>query len=223
MSSTAIKAYRGMGMEGFVATWYSGIVGKSVEQYRSLARSVAAGLPPQARVLDLAPGPGDFAVELARLGAWQVSGLDISRSFVGIARDKARQSGVDVDFRHGNAAAMPFGDDSFDFILCRAAFKNFAQPQHALCEIRRVLRPGGTALIIDLRRDVSPAAIRQEVAKMGLGRINAALTRWTFRFMLIRRAYSRNQLEQMLAQAGFRAGDMTVAESLTGLEIRLKK
>jgi len=223
MSSVAVKAYRGIGMEGIIAAWYSGIQRKSLEQYKALAREVAATLHSGAAVLDLAPGPGYFAVELARLGGWRVSGLDISRSFVEIARGQARQADVRVDFRLGNAAAMPFGEGSFDYILCRAAFKNFAQPLHALREMRRVLRPGGTARIIDLRRDVSAEAIRSEVAAMGLGRLNAWLVRQTFRHTLVRRAYTRNELEQLAAQAGFGSRDVRVTESGVGLDLRLAR
>lgn len=223
MSSIPIKAYRGMGMEGFVATWYSGLQRKSMEQYKSLARSVAATLPQDGSALDLAPGPGYFAVELARLGRWRVSGLDISRSFVDIAREQARQAGVQVDFRLGNAAAMPFEPDRFDFVLCRAAFKNFAQPLQALQEMRRVLKPGGRALIIDLRRDAGLDDIRRDVAAMNLGRLNAWLVRQTFRHMLLKRAYSRNAFEQLFAQAGFSPQEVEIAEGNTGLDITLRK
>ncbi len=50
---------------------------------------------------------------------------------------------------------MPFESETFDFLLCRAAFKNFTEPLQALREMCRVLKPGGRALIIDLRRDTS--------------------------------------------------------------------
>ena len=222
MGSTGIKAYRGMGMEGFVATWYSGIARKSLEEYRVLARTIASRLEQRAHVLDLAPGPGYFAIELAKLGPYRVTGLDISRSFLAMARAKARDEAVNVDFRLGNAAAMPFETDNFDFILCRAAFKNFAQPQQALHEMRRVLKPGGAALIIDLRKDATVGSIRQAVAQMELSRINAVLTRWILRFLL-KRAHTRDELEQMVAQAGFGPANTEITESLTGLEIRLRK
>src|SRR5579864_9095031 len=66
------------------------------------------GLPSGARVLEVAPGPGFFAIELAKLGKYTITGLDISRTFVEIATKNARQAGVTVDFQQGNAAAMPF-------------------------------------------------------------------------------------------------------------------
>ena len=53
---------------------------------------------------------------------------------------------------------MPFEDNEFDFVLCRAAFKNFSEPVAALREMHRVLKPGGKALIIDLRRDTPVSA-----------------------------------------------------------------
>jgi hypothetical protein len=64
-----------MAMEGFVATWYSSIARKSLEEYRALARAIASRLQQRARVLDLALGPGYFAVELATLGPFCVTRL----------------------------------------------------------------------------------------------------------------------------------------------------
>ncbi len=64
---------------------------------------------------------------------------------------------MDVRFDLGNAAALPVEDESADFVVCRAAFKNSAEPVKALAEMRRVLRPGGMALLIDMRRDVLTA------------------------------------------------------------------
>jgi len=58
---------------------------------------------------------------------------------------------------------MPFADNSFDFVLCRAAFKNFTEPLRALTEMHRVLDFGGRAMIIDLRRDASMESIERAV------------------------------------------------------------
>ena len=96
--------------------------------------------------LEVAPGPGYLAVEMARTGRVLVTGLDVSRTFVQIAEQNAREAGVSVDFRQGDAAAMPFADDSFDLVVCQAAFKNFTLPQTAIAEMHRVLRPGRTTV-----------------------------------------------------------------------------
>lgn len=213
------KPFKGLGMEGAVARWYASLTHKSLDEFKALARRVAAQISPGSQVLEVAPGPGYFAIELARLGDYRVTGLDISHTFVEIARCNAAEAGVDVDFRHGDAAHMPFVDGSFDFLLCRAAFKNFAQPIRALEEMYRVLKPGGCALIIDLRKDAPMKSISQAVEGMRLGRVNALLTKLTFRFMLLKRAYTRQDFEQFLSHTKFGPND--IDESLMGLELSL--
>jgi ubiquinone/menaquinone biosynthesis C-methylase UbiE len=88
-------------------------------------------------VLEIAPGPGYFAIELAKLGDYRITGLDISKTFVKIAKRNAAQANVRMDFHQGNASGMSFKSDSFDFLLCRAAFKNFGAPLGALREMHR--------------------------------------------------------------------------------------
>jgi ubiquinone/menaquinone biosynthesis C-methylase UbiE len=214
------KPYKGMGMEGMIATWYAKNTGKSIAEFRDLAKRIADGLRPGDRVLEVAPGPGYLAIELARLGPFRISGLDVSRSFVRIARENAARAGVEVDFREGDAAALPFAVDTFDFIVCRAAFKNFSDPAGALREMHRVLRPGGRSLIIDMRSDASPKSIVDEVAKMHLGRIDAFLTRTTLS-ALRKRAYSRLDFESMTQAAAF--GRCDIVEQPLGFEVELVK
>jgi ubiquinone/menaquinone biosynthesis C-methylase UbiE len=198
MTNTAQKGYRGMGMEGSVARWYEKATGKDLKEFRKAAARLKAVLPDGGDVLEVAPGPGFLAVELARDARYRVTGLDISRTFVEIARKNAAEAGVPVDMRLGNASDMPFADDSFDLLVCRAAFKNFSEPQKAVDEMRRVLRPGGTGVIIDLRRDVPMTEIKRHVDQMQLSTIEQFFTAMTFRFMLLKRAYTKPELERML-------------------------
>src|SRR5690348_15125667 len=87
-------------MNGFVARWYAKIRGTDTQlaAYRELAPKVTAGLPAGAAILEVAPGPGYFAVELAKLG-YRVTGLDISSTAVEIAAGYAQRSGVRAEFR----------------------------------------------------------------------------------------------------------------------------
>ena len=66
--STSVKAYKGAGMEGLVANWYAKNTARSMNDFRADARRVAALLQPNDKVLEVAPGPGYFAIELAKLG-----------------------------------------------------------------------------------------------------------------------------------------------------------
>lgn len=221
MSTVSAKAQKGIGMEGALARWYAGNTHKSLGEFQALARRIAGEIAPGSRVLEVAPGPGFFAIELARLGDYRVTGLDISHTFVEMARQSAAQAHVDVDFQQGNASAIPFDNDEFDLLLCRAAFKNFAQPVAALREMHRVLKPGGRALIIDLRRDAPMSSIRQAVSQMGLGAVNRAITRFIFRFLLLKRAYTKAQFQELVAQTAFSGA--VYREGLIEIEVDLHK
>ncbi len=181
---------------------------------------IRALLPPGARVLEAAPGPGYLAVEIAKLGPFEVVGLDISESFVRIATDYAAKSGVKVEFRQGDAASTPFPAESFDFIICRAAFKNFANPVGAIAEMHRVLRPAGQAVIRGMRGDASDAALDAEVRAMDLGRLATILNRFIFR-QLRRRAYTSDALLRLVAATPF--GGAEVRKNDLGFDIVLHK
>jgi ubiquinone/menaquinone biosynthesis C-methylase UbiE len=216
---TTTKPYKGPAMEGAIASWYSRIT-RTDRGYTTLAQTIAARVPAGARVLEVAPGPGYLAIELARRGL-RVTAIDISHSFVRIAGDHARAAGVDLDVRHGNASQLPCPDDAFDFVVCRAAFKNFSDPLGALNETYRVLAPGGRASIIDLRREASRDEVRAEVDAMQLGWLNTLWTRATFRWFLLKKAYSQSAIEQLVATSRFGRGDLR--RDGIGFDLRLEK
>jgi ubiquinone/menaquinone biosynthesis C-methylase UbiE len=208
-------------MEGATARWYASLTHKSLDRFQALARRVADQVPRGGCVLEVAPGPGYFAIELAKIGGCEITGLDISRTFVEIARRKAGEAGVAIDFQQGNASQMPFADESFDFLFCSAAFKNFAQPVEALREMHRVLKPGGRALIVDLRRDATRKSIREAVDQMHAGPIDSVITKLTFRFMLLKRAYTKGEFQKMVEQTKFRS--CQILEDCIALEVSLQK
>jgi ubiquinone/menaquinone biosynthesis C-methylase UbiE len=214
------KAYKGWGMEGWIARWYARNTGRSIEPFRKEAQKIARQLPSGSAVLEVAPGPGFWAIELARLGSYRIVGLDISKSFVRIATENATKAGVEVTFREGNASSMPFKPDSFDFVYCRAAFKNFSEPVQALNEMYRVLKPGSKAVIHDLRKDASPDAITAAVQELGLGWLNSLLTRWILRW-LRKRAYSQDDFRQMAEETPFRMCEIKCDG--IGVEVTLRK
>lgn len=215
------KGYKGIGMEGTIARWYAKSTGKDRSRFTEQAQLVLERAPAGGDILEVAPGPGYLAIKLARTGDYRVTGLDVSTSFVQIARQKAAEAGVQVDFRHGNASAMPFDDESFDFIVCCAAFKNFSDPVGALREMHRVLRPGGSVYINDLRRDVSKKAVDEDVARMDVGALNAAIIRYVLRSVLPRRAYDKKQFAAIIAHTNFRT--FNIQETPMSLLVELRK
>src|SRR5205809_392978 len=222
-------------MEGRVARWYARQRGTAsqIEAWRKQASELTDGLPNGATVLEVAPGPGYLASEIARLGRFKVIGLDVSRTFVDIASAHARENGVDVEFRHGDVARMPFESGCFDLIICQAAFKNFAEPLRALDEMHRVLRAGGTAIIEDLNRDASNAEIDQGVRGQRLSRFNACpsntgpfaeplprpVMMWTTAPGLRRRQFARNvrtRAAASLAESPWRSSSASTGASSSG-------
>jgi ubiquinone/menaquinone biosynthesis C-methylase UbiE len=215
------KGYRGMGMKGALAHWYAATTRKSMPRFERLALRVAGEISPGASVLEVAPGPGYFAIELAKIGDYRVTGLDISETFVGIARKNAARAGVRADFRLGNASHMPFEADQFDYVVCCAAFKNFSEPLAALQEMYRVLKPGGLALLIDMRGDATPESMKQAAADLQTGALNRTFIYLTFRYMLVKRAYTRVEFDRMIGLTRF--SPLDIREESIGLEILLGK
>lgn len=218
---TMRKPHADRPIEGMMAKWYASNTAEMMKEYVDLARRISKEIPQGSAVLEVAPGPGYFCIELAKLGSYAITGMDLSRTFVKMAAEKAEQAGVRVEFKEGSASNMPFPKNSFDFLLCRAAFKNFADPVRALQEMCRVLRPGGRALLIDLSRDARPDDVSRAVDEMGLTTVNRLLTKMAFRTMLIRSAYTRAEFEQMLAQTEFAQAE--IVEEGMGFEISMRK
>jgi len=208
-------------MEGMVAKWYATNTGRTRDEFTKLARRISDMVPPGSSVLEVAPGPGYFSIELSKLGDYSITGLDISHTFVEIARRGAAEAGARVQFEQGSASQIPFSDDRFDFLICRAAFKNFGEPVKALQEMRRVLKPGGRGLIIDLRKDASHEDINREVNSMGLSTVSRIMTKQIFRHFLLRTAYTKEQLQTMLDRAGL--ADADIRQAGIGFEIWFTK
>jgi SAM-dependent methyltransferase len=129
--------------------------GWAAGNYPDIARSIeavspevvmAAGVSAGDDVLDVATGTGNAALVSARLGA-RVTGVDLTPELLDVARARAAQEGHDIDFRAGDAEALPVPDAAFDRVT--SVFGTMFAPDHArtASELLRATRPGGTIAV----------------------------------------------------------------------------
>lgn len=125
---------------------YDARIGRDVD--RDLRRVI--GGPVRARrALDLACGTGYAAIGLAAAGlADEVHASDLSAGMLERCRDNATAAGANVRIALADAERLPYADDSFDLIVARGALHHVPSPLEALREVRRVLEPGGVAVVL---------------------------------------------------------------------------
>lgn len=120
---------------------------------RAWKKRLIRSLPPLATpaCLDIACGTGDLSAALrTRYPDARISGLDLNPVMLGIARSKHNDAGV--EFIEGDMGHLPFPDGSIDILTGGYALRNAPDLSTTLQEVRRVLRPGGTAAFLDFSR-----------------------------------------------------------------------
>jgi len=104
----------------------------------------AVSLEPGERVLDVGCGNGAISLEAARAvePGGRVTGLDLSAPMLEVARRRAEQQGIDVEFARGDAQTASF-DQQFDVVVSRFGVMFFDDPEVAFANLARAARPGG--------------------------------------------------------------------------------
>jgi len=142
------------------------------------------------KALDLGCGTGNYTIELAKRGA-DVVGIDTSEEMLGCARIKAQKADIKASFKAADAMNLPFPDSSFDAVLSNGLLCFLKEPEKALMEMHRVLKPGGRVVVGVLNR-WSPWALFRRIKGLFKDTIyNKA------------RFISPPELERMLRIAGF--------------------
>jgi demethylmenaquinone methyltransferase/2-methoxy-6-polyprenyl-1,4-benzoquinol methylase len=126
-------------------------------RWRARAADLAA-VGPGDRVLDVATGTGDLALELARRVApgGEVVGSDFSQGMLAIARRKAGAGGAPARFQWGDALDLPYGDGEFAAATVAFGARNFSDLGRGLAEMARVVRPGGRVVVLEITTPSKP-------------------------------------------------------------------
>ena len=108
----------------------------------------------QQRILDVACGTGDSTISIAKEVAEgsTVTGADISEGMMALVPEKARKAGVEdrIVLQVADGEDLPFGNETFDRVTCAFGIRNFEHKEKGLEEFRRVLKPGGRTVILEL-------------------------------------------------------------------------
>ncbi len=129
-------------------------------KWRHRAADLAA-VRPGDRVLDVATGTGDLAFELASrvMPGGEVVGVDFSEGMLDLARAKSPShspSGMNVQFKWGNALALDDPDDSFAAATVGFGARNFSDLEQGLREMARVVQPGGHVVVLEITTPTRP-------------------------------------------------------------------
>src|SRR5262245_27671500 len=169
---------------------------------RQTVRLALSGVSRQARVLDLCCGSGDLCFLAEELGARSVVGVDFTLPMLEVARRRRRAGNRTSRFIEADALKLPFPDGAFDVLTIGYGLRNVADIPAALCEMRRVLAPGGRAVVLDFGKpdSVLPAALYRAY----LGTVMPAVG-WIFHGDPQTYAYIPASLERYPAQRGVEA------------------
>jgi demethylmenaquinone methyltransferase/2-methoxy-6-polyprenyl-1,4-benzoquinol methylase len=121
--------------------------------WRKKAVNMLKELEPE-RILDLASGTGDFAIESLRLNPKEIIGMDISEGMLEVGRQKMKKHGYDkvISMRLGDSEDLPFEDNYFDALTVGFGVRNYENLEKGLAEMFRVVRPGGKLIILEFSK-----------------------------------------------------------------------
>ena len=111
------------------------------------------------RILDVATGTGDFAIQLHRsLQPQHITGIDLSQGMLDEARRKVKEKSLekDISFEQGDCMALPMHDETFDAVTVAFGVRNFEHLQQGYREMTRVLKPGGMLCVLELSTPTNP-------------------------------------------------------------------
>ena len=167
------------------------------------------------RVLDIATGTGDIALKLATENRTpSITGIDLSEGMLAVGRRKIAETrlpeGVEITLRQGDCLDLDLPDASFDGVICAYGVRNFADIPRGLRSMRRVLRPGGRVVILELSTPSSPLVrpfynIYTRAVIPTLGRmVSKDVRAYSYLPESIAAVPQRTEMTRLMEQAGFK-------------------
>jgi demethylmenaquinone methyltransferase / 2-methoxy-6-polyprenyl-1,4-benzoquinol methylase len=126
------------------------------KRWRQKVANELSSLSADARILDVACGTGDLALTLFEVTSARVVGTDFCRPMLEIAKRKAAQMKRAMPFIEGDALNLPFANDSFDGVTIAFGLRNLAHVGAGLNELFRILKPRGTAAVLEFSKPRVP-------------------------------------------------------------------
>ncbi len=209
---------------GPLASMYEKAARRVVGSYYSkVAEEVVSNIK-EGTILDLGTGPGYLPIEIVKTSpSIKVDGIDLTRKLINMARTNASKAGVAhrVNFQVGNAAKLPFEDDSYDMVISTGMLHALKNPVNVLKECYRVLKRGGEAWIYDPAKVASQIDTKKWQASLSLRErfIHQLLT--LLRVIGPPPTYNRKQVIEMIALTRFK--HYWIEEEDDEIQIKLKK
>jgi ubiquinone biosynthesis O-methyltransferase len=132
--------------------WYKTKLGNFVDEVETKCVLDLFKVQKGMKVLDVGCGTGNFSIKLAKMGC-EVIGIDISDEMLKVAKDKAKREGLNIKFYNMDVYNMKFEDNCFDGVISVTAFEFLKDPNKAIKEMFRVLKPNGYLLIGTINKD----------------------------------------------------------------------
>lgn len=150
--------------------WYQSKLGNFVDTVEKKLIEEMAGFKVGEKVLDIGSGTGNYSIWLAKKGL-QVTGLDQSKAMMNIAKKKADEEDLAIDWVEADATNLPFPNESFDLVLSVTAIEFMDDINAVLKETIRVLKPNGRLVIGVLTKDSPWGKLYQQMAEIDKGNL----------------------------------------------------
>lgn len=167
--------------------------------YRSIAKKALKLKPDANDIVDIGTGPGFIAIQLAKLTGKKIKAVDLAPNMLKKANELAAKEGVQIETIEADCRKLPFKDASIDLVVSNSLIHMFEDVLPFFKELKRIVRPGGKALIQDFRRNTWAIALRLADFQSNVILKNKPLDGLG---TVIKASFTKEELDSLLREAG---------------------